>query len=139
MNTKEHGKGVFAHGKAPGIVAAMLLAAASPGWAQVVVVPLGQEFQVNTYTTNGQTYPEVGPDGHGGVVVVWGRGGGSGAARSSYSVPGQWYSADGAALGAQFQVNTYTTSGQFSPAVGPDGAGGFVVVWDSYGSAGTDS
>src|SRR5258705_9268599 len=41
-------------------------------------------------------------------------------------------------LGPQFQVNSYTTNQQLAPVVGPDGAGGFIVVWTSFGSAGSD-
>ncbi len=46
----------------------------------------------------------------------------------------------GAALanGPQFQVNTLTTSEQRLPSVAIDAAGGFVVVWQSYVSGGTD-
>ena len=33
---------------------------------------------------------------------------------------------------AEFQVNTYTTDNQQSPAVAMDEAGNFVVVWESY-------
>src|SRR2546430_390177 len=42
-------------------------------------------------------------------------------------------------VGGQFQVNTYTTSFQFRPAGTGDGAGNFVVVWESDGSAGSDT
>jgi hypothetical protein len=107
----------------------------APTWAQ----PLGAEFQVNTYTTSYQRWPAVGPDGAGGFVVVWHSAGSSGTDTSSYSVQGQRYTSMGAAVGAEFQVNTYTTSYQRFPAVGPDGAGGFVVVWESTGSSGTDT
>jgi hypothetical protein len=44
----------------------------------------------------------------------------------------------GTPQGVQFEVNTYTTGGQFDPMVGADGSGSFVVVWSSYGSAGSD-
>ena len=40
---------------------------------------------------------------------------------------------------AEFQVNTYTTSYQYDPAVAMDADGDFVVVWESVGSSGTDS
>ena len=43
------------------------------------------------------------------------------------------------AQGGEFQVNSYTTSYQCDPAVAADAAGNFVVVWQSYGSAGTDT
>jgi hypothetical protein len=34
-------------------------------------------------------------------------------------------------LGSEFQVNTYTTHAQYSPAVALDTAGDFVAVWTS--------
>src|SRR5688500_9367916 len=33
--------------------------------------PIGDQFQVNTYTTNGQGWPAVAMDGDGDFVVVW--------------------------------------------------------------------
>ena len=42
-------------------------------------------------------------------------------------------------MGAQFQVNTYTTNDQKGAKVEADTDGDFVVVWHSPGSAGTDS
>ena len=39
-------------------------------------------------------------------------------------------------VGSEFQVNTYTTSGQQYPAVAADGAGNFVMVWESFGQDG---
>lgn len=41
-------------------------------------------------------------------------------------------------VGSQLQVNTCTTSWQQYPAVA-EGGGGFVVVWQSAGSVGTDN
>jgi hypothetical protein len=41
-------------------------------------------------------------------------------------------------LGAEFQVNTYTTSRQQYPAVAGDTAGNFVVVWNSLGEDGSN-
>ncbi len=38
--------------------------------------------------------------------------------------------------GPEFQVNTYTTGDQESPDVAMDGAGNFIVVWQSYGQDG---
>ena len=40
-------------------------------------------------------------------------------------------------LGGEFQVNTYTTSSQSGPSVAMDGAGNFVVVWQSSGQDGS--
>jgi hypothetical protein len=41
--------------------------------------------------------------------------------------------------GSQFQVNTHTTDAQFTASVTSDSSGGFGVVWQSYGSAGSDA
>jgi hypothetical protein len=44
-----------------------------------------------------------------------------------------------ALTGSQFQVNSYTTFSQLSPAVATDPDGDFVVVWQSDGSGGSDT
>lgn len=93
---------------------------------------LGSEFQVNTYTTGDQVFPAVAGLSTGGFVVTWMSYGQDG---SNYGVYGQLYSAAGARLGSEFQVNTYSASAQWSPSV----AGlnnGFVVTWISYGQDG---
>src|SRR5687768_6779899 len=41
-------------------------------------------------------------------------------------------------LGAEFQVNTFTTGTQDEADVGPDGGSGFVVVWISYDTTGPE-
>jgi hypothetical protein len=90
--------------------------------------PLGSEFQINTYTTNGQNRPAVALAPDGAFVVVWLSNTQDGA---NYGVFAQRYDATGAALGAEFQVNTYTTDNQSRPRVAMDAAGRFVVVWQS--------
>ncbi len=101
--------------------------------------PAGGEFQVNTYTTHVQYEPAVAPLGASGFVIVWSSIGSPADDSSEFSIQGQRFAADGTPAGDQFQVNTYTTGAQFSPAVGPDGDGGFVVTWNSAGSHGSDS
>ena len=90
--------------------------------------PVGPEFRVNTYTTNAQRYPSVARGGSGDFVVVWSSSDQDG---SGYGVFGQRHSGSGVPLGPEFRVNTYTTGDQAFPAVASDGAGGFVVVWQS--------
>jgi hypothetical protein len=102
-------------------------------------VPIGAEFQVNTYTDRGQIRPAVASDPAGNFVVVWQSYGSNGTDTSSFSIQGQRYDSDGAAAGGEFQVNTYTTDDQRFPSVAIDPAGDFVVVYQSFGSAGTDS
>src|SRR5438067_9005028 len=74
--------------------------------------------------------------GGGNVVVVWESYMSATSYTNSFSVQGQRYDSAGTPVGGQFQVNTYTTSAQFRPAVTGDGAGNFVVVWED-GSAGS--
>jgi hypothetical protein len=102
-------------------------------------VPLGGEFQVNTYTTGSQGTPSVAMDPDGGFLVVWQSNGSSGTDTSGFSIQGQRYEADGVPTGGEFQVNAYTTSGQFVPVAAMDVDGSFAVVWESYGSAETDT
>ena len=42
-------------------------------------------------------------------------------------------------VGAQFQINSYTTNIQERSSVAADADGDFVVVWQSKGSSGTDT
>lgn len=90
----------------------------------------GAQFQVNTYTRNDQASPQVAMDAAGNFVVVW-ESYGSDSDSSYYSVQAQRYASDGSAQGAQFQANTYTTGFQWSPSVGMEPAGDFIIVWSS--------
>jgi len=51
----------------------------------------------------------------------------------SVTCPAAWAQAP---AGAEFQVNSHSTSGQRYPAAASDADGSFVVVWDSYGQDG---
>ena len=103
---------------------ALLLVVASPSAAQIG--PDGDEFQVNTYTTNAQLLPDVAHIGEGQFVVVWTSYGPDG---SSGGIAAQRFRANGTPAGNELVVNTYTTSGQFQPAIDADASGRFVVVW----------
>ena len=101
--------------------------------------PLGDDFQVNTYTTEDQSGYAVAPDGVGGFVVVWASYGGIEDDAADRSIQGRRFDAAGLPVGTEFQVNTYTTGSQSSPVAATDVGGGFVVAWSSDGSAGTDT
>ncbi|HVT36654.1 MAG TPA: hypothetical protein VHE37_13780, partial [Nevskiaceae bacterium] len=93
--------------------------------------------RANTYTTGEQQTPAVARNAAGNMVVVWDSVGQDGSLSGIY---GQRF-AGGSAVGAEFQVNTYTRNKQNQPAVSMDAAGNFVVVWRSSGqnrSAGLD-
>jgi hypothetical protein len=113
------------------LVAAFSLVGAV-AWAQV---PLGSEFQVNSYTTNGQRKSAVASDVNGNFVVVWQSLYQDG---STYSVFGQRFNAAGLPQGSEFQVNSYTTGSQTYPAVASAANGNFVVVWNSSDQDGSD-
>jgi hypothetical protein len=91
---------------------------------------IGSEFQANSYTTADQTGPSTASDGPGNFVVLWhSLGDGSGL-----GVFGQRFDSSGAKVGAEFQVNSYTSDNQGNPSVEMDSAGNFVVVWTASGS-----
>jgi hypothetical protein len=97
----------------------------------------GAQFQVNTYTTNGQSRPSVAAAADGDFVVVWESGGSPGTdSENTFSVQGRRYGSDGSPQGDQFQVNSYTTQFQYRPAVASAANGDFVVVWMSYHRSG---
>ena len=91
-------------------------------------VPIGPEFQVNTYTTGYQRGATVASDPAGNFVVVWG---GYGQDEPTEGIYGQRYDSSGAPLGPEFHVNTYTTNYQRGQLVALDAAGNFVVCWNS--------
>ena len=89
---------------------------------------LGTEFLLNTTTTGSQDRSHVASVPGGGFVVTWQSYAQDG---SSLAVVARRFASDGAALGSEIAVNAYTTGAQQRPDVAVDGAGGFVVVWDS--------
>ena len=97
-------------------------------------VPLGPEFQVNTYTTGAQRSPAVALDSNGGFLVVWE---GHGLTEDGFGIFGQRYSSAGAPLGGEFRVNSYTTGDQRYPSVGGILSGDFLVAWQSDGQDGS--
>jgi hypothetical protein len=101
--------------------------------------PVGGEFQVNAYTNSDQDFPGVIADGAGGFVAQWRSAGSFGTDTSNDSIQVRRFDSQGVPQGADFQVNTYTTGSQFGYIAGPDGTGGFVVVWESSASGGTDT
>jgi hypothetical protein len=86
------------------------------------------EFQVNAYTTGVQALPAIAFGVNGDFVVVWHSDGQDG---SSTGVFGRRFDASGLAQGADFQVNSFTTSYQGAASVGADANGNFVVAWQS--------
>jgi hypothetical protein len=97
--------------------------------------PAGSEFRVNTYTAGDQAYPAACADRQGGAVVVWESADQDG---SGNAVRAQRYDGDGAPLGGELEVNSFTTGSQQLPSVTCGGPEGFVVVWESRNQDGDD-
>jgi hypothetical protein len=95
---------------------------------------VGGEFQANSYTTAGQSFPAVALDRAGELMVVWRSIGQDG---SHYGTFAKRYDAAGTP-GAEFRVNAYTTGFQGTAAAASLGNGRFVVVWNSEGQDGND-
>jgi len=92
-------------------------------------VAQGQEFAVNEFTYSSQNGPKVAMDSDGDFVITWM------SLTQDGSVEGviaRRYDASGSPQGSEFQVNTYTTNFQRSPAIAIDGDGDFVIAWQSF-------
>ncbi len=95
--------------------------------------PQGGEYQVNSYTGTA-SFPDVGMSEAGGFVVVWED---SSRDTSLQGILGRRFDSLGSPQGAEFQVNTYTTGSQASPAISMADSGSFTVVWQSYDQDGS--
>jgi len=101
--------------------------------------PIDPEIQISEGTLAGHRRPRVDADAGGNFVVVWDSLDSFGNDTDMMSIQARRYRADGTQLDAtEFQVNTLTEWVQKGAdvAVAPDGD--FVVVWESYESAGND-
>lgn len=90
--------------------------------------PTGSQFQVSTFSLNGNAKPKVAMDGVGDFVITW-----ETYTTGDYNVWARRYSAASAPLGAAFPVPTFTGHNQNASAVAMDSAGDFVVTWTSDG------
>ena len=94
---------------------------------------VGSEFRINSTTTAQQGLPFVAALSDGGFVATWRSSVQDG---DSWGVFGQRYDSGGVAVGAEFQINSYTTSLQETQSVAGLSDGGFVVAWQSKGQDG---
>lgn len=101
-------------------------------------MPSADQIQVNESTTGDQRFSSVAAGPAGDFVVVWQSPPSEGPAFDQ-DLRARRFGVDGQALGPEFQVNDYTTGVQTPGDVLVLADGGFVVVWGSEGSAGTDT
>jgi hypothetical protein len=92
------------------------------------------EFPVNTFTADVQRSPAVAMDPGASFVVAWESRVQDAGTRG---VIARRFGPTGAPLSGEFQVNTYTTGGQYYPAVATDRDGNFTVAWQSQGQDGS--
>ncbi len=90
---------------------------------------VGAEFRVNSYTSNVQDSSSVAGLSDGGWVVTWRSEGQDGSGSGIYA---QRYNSAGAAVGAEFRVNSYTYGYQGAPSVAGLSDGGWVIAWESF-------
>jgi hypothetical protein len=91
---------------------------------------LGAQFRINTQIAPSISFPAVASTADGGFVVAW-------QAGAVSDVFAQRYTANGAKLGGEFGVNTWTAGAQSQPAVSAFDDGGFVVSGTSNGQDGS--
>jgi hypothetical protein len=116
-------------------VAATFVAALFPGLASSQV-PVGPEFQVNSYTTGIQASPRIASDAAGNFVATWFS---IGQDESSYGAFARRYDVSGTPVGpGEFRLNTFTLGIQSRPAVAaaPDGRLSFAWHTDNQDGSG---
>lgn len=90
--------------------------------------PQGAETHVSTFTTGDQREPYITALDDGGWVVTWRSFGQDG---SDYGIYQQAYASNGAPVGGETQVNTFTANQQLAMQVTGLNGGGWVVIWHS--------
>ncbi|WP_296617829.1 hypothetical protein, partial [Sphingomonas sp.] len=95
---------------------------------------LGGETHVSTYWSNIQANAAISATSDGGYVIAWQSYGQDGSQEGIFL---QRYDANGAAQGAETQVNTTTASVQSTPSIAGLAGGGYIVSWQSFGQDGS--
>ncbi|MEM9597777.1 MAG: hypothetical protein AAGD06_26155 [Acidobacteriota bacterium] len=105
-----------------------LIAGPGPAPADPGVALLGGEFQLNIFTSQNQSFPDVAvaPDGR--AVAVWES---VGQDNDGDAVVARYYDVDGSPVGDEFIVNSHTTNHQSQSSIemAPDGS--FIILWRS--------
>jgi hypothetical protein len=89
-------------------------------------IPIGDEFQINTTTSENQTESSVAMNAAGNFVVAWQSGD-----AGFEDIFAQRYDPNGQPLGDETLVNTFTQGKQRFPTVAMNTDGAFAVVWES--------
>ncbi len=95
-------------------------------------IPVGNEFQVNTYFHDWQGNSSVVVSPNGAFTVVWDSDGSPGTDNDGTSIQARSYTADGMPMSDQYQVNSTEEGYQRMSAVAGNPSSRFVTVWDHY-------
>jgi len=95
---------------------------------------VGDEFIVNTDTTNDEIDPDIAEIDGGYVIVYTAEDNQDGSSNGVYA---QRFDSDDNKVGPEFRINQFTDSAQDRPSVTPLADGGFYVVWESFGQDGS--
>ncbi len=95
--------------------------------------PADGEFQVNEFTTDGQTVPAIATLADGKLVVTWESDEQDGDAHGVYA---RIYNPDTDRWSDEFPINTTTANDQDTSAIAALPNGNFVVTWESEGQDG---
>jgi uncharacterized delta-60 repeat protein len=93
--------------------------------------PLGSDFRVNVETNDDQKWASIGMDAAGNFVITWTS---QEQNANKGSVYAKRYTADGTALGTEFQVNSHNGGKKENSAIAVAPDGSFVIVWEGNGS-----
>ena len=94
-------------------------------------VPAGNNFRINTTTTDEQVEPSITALSDGRFVVTWR----SYEGETLYDIRARVYNSDGTPAGKDFIVNTTTANNQLLPSVTALSDNRFVVTWNSWEDA----
>ncbi|HEY7112334.1 MAG TPA: hypothetical protein VIA45_05325, partial [Thermoanaerobaculia bacterium] len=97
---------------------------------------LGTLFPINSYTTGNQRAPVIGMDAAGNFVVAWQDDSEEGSETGIFA---QRFNSGAEKVGAEFQVNTFTTNAQQTPSIAVLPSGRFLVTWTSQDQDGSQS
>lgn len=92
-------------------------------------IPLGTEFQVNSYISNNQQHPAIIMDKYGYFVITWSSFGQDG---DKTAIMARKFDQDGEAAGPEFRVNFSSEGWQEWPALATDKWGNIIISWHSY-------
>ncbi|MFM2282230.1 MAG: hypothetical protein RLZZ444_4461 [Pseudomonadota bacterium] len=93
---------------------------------------IGEEFLVNTMTTDFQVQPTIAALSDGGFVIAWRDASQTLGDTSDTSIKAQIFDANGDKVNGEFLVNTISQSTQTEPQVASLPDGGFVITWIDY-------